>query len=180
MNDKEEVVILVDEHDRQIGLAKKLYAHEKGLLHRAFSIFVFKDTIDGKKLLLQQRDVKKYHAGGLWTNTCCSHPRDGESVLAAGRRRLQEELGFCLELEQIGSFCYRANFSNGLIEHEYDHVLIGNYNNEAINCNPDEVQDFAWVSINEFEEKLSSTPAEFTPWLAGAWDVVKRSEVLKA
>jgi isopentenyl-diphosphate Delta-isomerase len=117
----EEQVILVDENDNQIGLMPKMEAHEKALLHRAFSVFTFNDK---GELLLQQRAADKYHSPLLWTNTCCSHQRDGETSLQAGRRRLQEEMGFTCELEEVFSFIYKAPFDNGLTEHELDHVIM--------------------------------------------------------
>ena len=121
----EEKVILVNEQDEQIGLMPKMEAHEKALLHRAFSVFIFNDD---NELMLQQRALDKYHSPGLWTNTCCSHQRDGETNIEAGKRRLQEEMGFVVELRESVSFIYKAPFDNGLTEHEYDHVLLGKYN----------------------------------------------------
>ena len=117
---KEELVILVDENDRQVGLMPKMEAHEKALLHRAFSVFVFNDQ---KELMIQRRAAHKNHSPGLWTNTCCSHQREGESNIEAGKRRLMEEMGFTTELEENISFIYKAPFDNGLTEHEYDHIL---------------------------------------------------------
>ncbi|PHO01659.1 isopentenyl-diphosphate delta-isomerase, partial [Rhodobacteraceae bacterium 4F10] len=122
-----EQVILVDQQDNPIGLMEKIEAHEKALLHRAFSVFVFNDK---NELMLQQRAAEKYHSPLLWTNTCCSHQRDGESNIEAGKRRLQEEMGFSCELEEVFSFIYKAPFDNGLTEHEYDHVMIGRFNDE--------------------------------------------------
>ena len=124
---KEELVILVDENDNQVGLMPKMEAHEKAVLHRAFSVFVFNEK---NELMLQQRALHKYHSPGLWTNTCCSHQRDGESNLAAGERRLFEEMGFVTELKETISFIYKAPFENGLTEHEYDHILVGHYEND--------------------------------------------------
>ena len=120
----EEQVILVNENNEQIGLMPKLEAHEKAVLHRAFSVFIFNND---NELMLQQRAISKYHSPGLWTNTCCSHQRDGESNIQAGKRRLQEEMGFITELEESISFIYKAPFDNGLTEHEFDHVLIGKF-----------------------------------------------------
>jgi isopentenyl-diphosphate delta-isomerase len=126
---KEELVILVDQEDNKIGLMPKMEAHEKALLHRAFSVFIFNKD---RELMLQQRAMHKYHSPGLWTNTCCSHQRDGESNLQAGTRRLQEEMGFTVPLKETTSFIYKAPFDNGLTEHELDHILVGYY--EDVPC----------------------------------------------
>jgi len=131
----EEQVVLVNEKDEKIGLMPKMEAHEKGLLHRAFSVFVFNDK---NELMLQQRAFDKYHSPGLWTNTCCSHQRDGESNIEAGKRRLNEEMGFVTDLSEVISFIYKAPFDNGLTEHEYDHIMVGYYNGLPI-INPAEV-----------------------------------------
>ena len=119
-----EEVVLVNEKDEAIGTMEKMAAHEKALLHRAFSVFVFNKNGD---LLMQQRAHSKYHSGGLWTNTCCSHPRPGEHVADAANRRLQEEMGFTTSLNKAFDFTYKAAFDNGLTEHEFDHVFIGIY-----------------------------------------------------
>ncbi len=155
-------VILVDLTDREIGSSEKMAAHEKGLLHRAFSVFLF----NGSKLLLQKRAADKYHCPGLWTNTCCSHPRPGEETAKAAQRRLAEELGTepC-EITELCSFFYRYEFSNGLTEYECDHVFLGEYSPEAKLCpNPDEVEEAAWWDICELEEELRLNPDRFTPW----------------
>ena len=131
----EEQVILVDTDDQPLGLMPKMEAHEKGVLHRAFSVFVLNDK---GELMLQQRALHKYHSPGLWTNTCCSHQRDGETNIAAGKRRLHEEMGFVTELREVTSFIYKAPFDNGLTEHELDHIMIGNFN-DTPNINPEEV-----------------------------------------
>ena len=139
----EEFVVLVDEKDKQIGLMPKMEAHEKGVLHRAFSVFILND---GNELMLQQRALHKYHSPGLWTNTCCSHQRDGESNLEAGTRRLQEEMGFLASLKETTSFIYKAPFDNGLTEHELDHIMIGNYNGVPA-INEDEVAAWKWMPL---------------------------------
>lgn len=157
---KEELVILVDENDQKIGLMPKMEAHEKGLLHRAFSIFIFNDK---NELMLQQRAHHKYHTPGLWTNTCCSHQRDGETSLEAGKRRLMEEMGFVVPLEERTKFTYKAPFENGLTEHEIDHVMIGHYNDEPV-INPDEVADWKWISIDDLEKDIEANPDNYTPW----------------
>ena len=157
---KEELVILVNENDEQIGLMPKMEAHEKALLHRAFSVFVFNDK---NELMLQQRALHKYHSPGLWTNTCCSHQREGESNIQAGKRRLQEEMGFVTDLKEVISFIYKAPFDNGLTEHEFDHVIIGNYNNKPI-INPDEVADWKWMSLEAIKVDMNVNPELYTAW----------------
>lgn len=157
---KEELVILVDENDKQIGLMPKMEAHEKAVLHRAFSVFVFNDK---NQLLLQQRASHKYHSPDLWTNTCCSHQRDGETNLEAGKRRLQEEMGFVCELEEKTSFIYKAPFDNGLTEHELDHVMVGYYNEDPV-INPEEVESFKWMTLEEVKEDISAHPEKYTEW----------------
>lgn len=155
-----EQVILVDQQDNPIGLMEKIEAHEKALLHRAFSVFVF----NGKnELMLQQRAAEKYHSPLLWTNTCCSHQRDGESNIEAGKRRLQEEMGFSCELEEVFSFIYKAPFDNGLTEHEYDHVMIGRFNDEPI-VNPEEVASYKWMPLEEVKNDIENHPEEYTAW----------------
>lgn len=162
----QEKVILVDENDRPIGLMEKMEAHEKGLLHRAFSVFV----LNGKnEVMLQQRAAHKYHSPLLWTNTCCSHQREGESNLAAGRRRLREEMGFEVELQELFHFIYKAPFDNGLTEHELDHVLIGRYE-QAPKLNPDEVADWRWASIADIRREMDEHPEYFTVWFRIIFD----------
>lgn len=156
----EEQVILVDENDNPIGLMPKMEAHEKALLHRAFSVFVFNDN---NELMIQQRAMHKYHSPGLWTNTCCSHQREGESNIEAGMRRLQEEMGFVTGLEETTSFIYKAPFDNGLTEHEYDHILIG-YFNDNPNINEDEVAAWKWMSLEDVKEDIKNQPELYTAW----------------
>lgn len=156
----EEKVILVNELDEQIGLMPKMEAHEKALLHRAFSVFVFNDK---NELMLQQRALHKYHSPGLWTNTCCSHQREGESNIQAGKRRLQEEMGFVTDLKEVISFIYKAPFDNGLTEHEFDHVIIGNYNGNPV-INPDEVADWKWMSLEAIKADMEVNPELYTAW----------------
>ena len=156
----EEQVILVDENDNQIGLMPKMEAHEKALLHRAFSVFTFNDK---GELLLQQRAADKYHSPLLWTNTCCSHQRNGETSLEAGKRRLQEEMGFTCELEEVFSFIYKAPFDNGLTEHELDHVMVGNYNENPI-INREEVEAFKWMTLDEVKVDMEINPTIYTAW----------------
>lgn len=160
INMLEEQVILVNEKDEQIGLMAKMEAHEKALLHRAFSVFVFNDK---NELLLQQRALSKYHTPGLWTNTCCSHQREGESNLEAGKRRLQEEMGFVTELEERTSFIYKAPFDNGLTEHEFDHIMVGYYNNEP-QINPEEVEAYKWMLLEDVKTDMKRNPECYTAW----------------
>lgn len=156
----EELVILVNENDEQIGLMPKIEAHEKAVLHRAFSIFIFNED---NELMLQQRALDKYHSPGLWTNTCCSHQRNGESNIEAGKRRLQEEMGFVTDLEESISFVYKAPFDNGLTEHEYDHVLLGYYNAEP-QINLDEVSSWKWMPIGAVKVDIALHPELYTAW----------------
>jgi len=155
-----EQVILVDEQDNPIGLMEKIEAHEKALLHRAFSVFIFNDK---KELMLQQRAADKYHSPLLWTNTCCSHQRDGETNLEAGKRRLQEEMGFVSELTEVFSFIYKAPFDNGLTEHELDHVMIGSFNDEP-NINKEEAASYKWMTLQAVKKDIEDTPEIYTAW----------------
>lgn len=156
----EEQVILVDTNDNQIGLMAKMEAHEKAVLHRAFSVFTFNDK---GQLLLQQRAADKYHSPLLWTNTCCSHQRNGETNLEAGKRRLQEEMGFTCNLKEVFSFIYKAPFDNGLTEHELDHVMIGYYNNNPV-INKEEVENFKWMTLEEVKSDIDLQPEIYTEW----------------
>jgi len=156
----EEQVILVNEKDEQIGLMPKMEAHEKAVLHRAFSVFVFNDK---NELMLQQRAAEKYHSPLLWTNSCCSHQRNGESNIEAGKRRLQEEMGFVCELEEVTSFIYKAPFANGLTEHELDHIMIGYYNDNPI-INREEVESFKWMTVEEVKNDMLKHPEVYTEW----------------
>ena len=156
----EEKVILVNEKDEPIGLMGKMEAHEKGLLHRAFSVFIFNSK---QEVLLQQRAACKYLSPNLWTNTCCSHPREGESNLQAGERRLQEEMGMQVPLEEVFSFIYKAPFDNGLTEHEYDHVLVG-YSDAQPQINPEEVASWKWLSLEAIKEDILQAPEQYTAW----------------
>ncbi|MFD2516694.1 isopentenyl-diphosphate Delta-isomerase [Salinimicrobium flavum] len=163
---KEEQVILVNEKDEQIGLMPKMEAHEKALLHRAFSVFVFNKK---NELLIQQRAMGKYHSPGLWTNTCCSHQREGESNIAAGKRRLMEEMGFTTDLKDTISFIYKAPFDNGLTEHEFDHILVGFYDEEP-NPNPEEVHAFKWMELETLKEDMIKNPDIYTEWFKIIFD----------
>jgi isopentenyl-diphosphate Delta-isomerase len=164
----EELVILVDESDRPIGTSEKLAAHRNPVLHRAFSIFVINQL---GQVMLQKRAKQKYHSGGLWTNTCCSHPRPGEETLLAAKRRLQEEMGFCCELEEIFSFVYRAQLDRELTEYEFDHVLLGKFDGEP-RLNPDEAEAWKWMEILDLQLDIVSNPDRYTFWLKNCIDRV--------
>jgi isopentenyl-diphosphate delta-isomerase len=153
-------LILVDEKDRAIGEEEKMRTHELGLLHRAFSVWVFNTK---GELLLQQRAIGKYHCGGMWTNTCCSHPRPGETTIDAAHRRLKEEMGFDCELREVTEFIYHVDFPNGLTEHEYLHVFIGKYDLDPI-LNPEEASDFRWISLNTLRGDIAHDPEKYTYW----------------
>ena len=156
----EENVILVNEKDEQIGLMPKMEAHEKAVLHRAFSVFIFNNK---NELMLQQRALDKYHSPGLWTNTCCSHQRNGETNIQAGTRRLQEEMGFVVDLQESISFIYKAPFENGLTEHEYDHILIGKYNDRP-NIKLEEVANWKWMPLEAVRKDMILHPQLYTEW----------------
>ena len=162
----EEKVILVNENDEQIGLMPKMEAHEKALLHRAFSVFIFNDK---NELMLQQRALNKYHSPGLWTNTCCSHQRECERNIQAGKRRLQEEMGFVVDLQESISFIYKAPFDNGLTEHEFDHILIGQYNGLP-DINPDEVANWKWMSLESIKDDMILQSELYTEWFKIIFD----------
>jgi isopentenyl-diphosphate delta-isomerase len=162
----EEKVILVNEKDEQIGLMAKMEAHEKGLLHRAFSVFVFNEK---NELMIQQRALSKYHSPGLWTNTCCSHQREGESNLDAGKRRLMEEMGFVTPLTEKTSFIYKAPFDNGLTEHEFDHIMIGHFNDEP-KINKAEVEAWKWMSLESVKKDMKEQPDLYTAWFKIIFD----------
>ena len=156
----EDILILVDEKDNFQGYMGKEEAHIKGIKHRAFSIFVFNDK---KELLLQQRALHKYHTPGLWANTCCSHPRYGETTDSAVHRRLPEEMGFDCELTHIYEMSYDVKFDNGIIENEYDHVYIGRYEKDP-EVNPEEVQSFRWISLPDLMAEMEDEPEKYTFW----------------
>lgn len=162
----EEQVILVNEQDEPIGLMPKMEAHEKAVLHRAFSVFVLNDQ---KEIMLQQRAAHKYHSPLLWTNTCCSHQRAGETNLEAGKRRLREEMGFETSLKELFHFIYKAPFDNGLTEHELDHVMIGYFQNEP-KINTEEVASWKWMSIEAVKNDMIKNPDEYTIWFKIIFD----------
>ncbi len=162
-------MILVNENDEQIGTVEKMEAHQKGLLHRAFSVFIFNKK---GEMLLQQRADVKYHNGGLWTNTCCSHPLPGENLLAAAERRLFEEMGFSTSLSPAFNFTYNATFPNGLTEYEYDHVFTGTYDGK-INADKNEVSDYCYKTLDEIEASLQTHPHKYTEWFKIAFPGIK-------
>jgi isopentenyl-diphosphate delta-isomerase len=163
---KEEEVILVNELDEPIGLMPKLEAHQKAVLHRAFSVFVLNDQ---NEIMLQQRAHHKYHSPLLWTNTCCSHQRNGETNIEAGSRRLYEEMGFQTDLKELFHFIYKAPFDNGLTEHELDHVMIGYYNGSP-NINSEEVEDWKWMKIEDVKTDMVVNAAIYTVWFKIIFD----------
>jgi len=153
-------VILVDENDVQIGTMEKMEVHEKALLHRAFSVFIFNNK---GEMLLQKRAAKKYHSASLWTNACCSHPAPGQATLPAAAKRLIEEMGFTTTLKKAFHFIYKTPFDNGLTEHEFDHVFIGTYNNNIF-PNGDEVSDYCYKPLVEIKDSIQSHPQKYTSW----------------
>ena len=161
-----EYVVLVDELDNKVGLMEKMEAHINPTLHRAFSIFIFNSK---NEMLLQQRALSKYHTPGLWTNTCCSHPRDGESLHDATNRRLQEEMGMQCELKEVFSFIYKADVMQGLVEHEFDHVFIGTSDDIPI-INKDEVESFRYDTVENIKADIERNPQNYTAWFKIAFD----------
>jgi isopentenyl-diphosphate delta-isomerase len=157
-----EEVVLVDEADNAIGTMEKIEAHEKAVLHRAFSVFIFNNK---NEMLLQQRAITKYHSGGLWTNACCSHPYPNETPEIAAVRRLKEEMGVVTKIEKAFTFTYKANFDNGLTEHEFDHVFVGNYEGNIV-PNKQEVENYCYKSIETIIDELKIKPELYTTWFA--------------
>ncbi len=164
-----EKVVLVDKKDNPVGTMEKMEAHKKGLLHRAFSVFVFNDK---NELMLQQRALGKYHSPGLWSNTCCSHPGPDEDVLDAGHRRLVEEMGFDCELDEVFGFIYHASLDKGMIEHEFDHVLIGTFNGIP-KINRDEVENWKWINIDDLSVDIIENSQNYTVWFRIVYERVK-------
>ena len=153
-------LIQVDENDNQVGVVEKMKAHREGILHRAFSVFIFNQK---GEWLLQQRAAGKYHSGGLWTNTCCGHPGDREQTIDAARARLKYEMGIDCELGRLLEFTYKASFKNGLVEHEYDHVYTGFCESVPL-PNPGEVSDWKWISIEEVRKEVEAGEERYTAW----------------
>ena len=154
------MLILVDENDNQIGTMGKMEVHRKGLLHRAFSVFIINEK---NELLLQQRAFSKYHSPGLWTNTCCSHQNEGETSIQAAKRRLNQEMGINTSLEFLFSFIYKAEFENGLIEHEFDHVIIGRSNQDP-KVDKNEAESWKWVSVDLILKDIEINQDKYTVW----------------
>jgi isopentenyl-diphosphate delta-isomerase len=166
---QQEMLVLVNEHDEAVGTMEKMEVHRKALLHRAFSVFLFNSA---GEMLLQQRALSKYHSGGLWTNTCCSHPHPHETPMEAGKRRTREELGIDVELRPAFSFIYKAELDNELTEHELDHVLVGRYDGDIF-PNPEEVMDYCFQSLDTLRENLSAEPSSYTAWFKIAFPLLE-------
>lgn len=167
----EEKVVLVDEDNVVLGTMEKLEAHQKGLLHRAFSVLLYNEA---GEMLIQRRAFGKYHTPGLWTNACCSHPREGEEAIAAASRRLREELGIEIPPEGLqvkGHFVYKASFDNGLTEHEYDTMVVGHFDGMVENFNPEEVGAVRWIDMKTLKLEIKENPEKFTPWFK---EIIKR------
>lgn len=161
-------VVLVDDNDESIGEADKLIAHQKGLLHRAFSVFLFNSE---GKMLLQQRAEGKYHGAGLWTNACCSHPQDGEDIKESATRRLLYEMGITCDISKVFAFTYHTEVENGLIEHEYDHVFLG-ISDKQPQPNPLEVKDYKWITTTELLNEIETSPKKYTYWFRMAMPII--------
>ena len=169
MSQEEQMIVLVDEADNEVGIMEKMEVHQKGLLHRAFSVFIFNSK---DEMLLQRRSISKYHSGGLWTNACCSHPYPGEAVSDAAKRRLNEEMGFTTELDFAFSFTYNAQLDKGLTEYEFDHVYVGRYEG-AINLNFREAGDYCYMSMEDLRKVLKEHPLKYTAWFHIAFPMLE-------
>ena len=166
----EQQVILVNEKDEITGTAGKMEAHQKGLLHRAFSVFVFNSN---GEMLLQRRAINKYHSGGLWTNACCSHPLAGEEIKEAAKRRIKEEMGFEADVTKNFDFVYKANFSNDLIEYEFDHVFVSEYDG-PVPYNKEEVMDICYKTMKDIRDALKDQPQNYTAWFHLAFPEIEK------
>jgi isopentenyl-diphosphate delta-isomerase len=165
----QEYVVLVDEQDNPLGQMEKMETHMKGMLHRAFSVFIFNKN---NELILQQRAFSKYHSPGLWTNTCCSHPRNGEITVMAAHRRLVEEMGFDCDFNEAFSFLYKSDVGDGLIEHEFDHVFIGKSEKKPF-INEQEVNDWKYMKMEDIRTDMDQNPDRYTVWFKIAFDEVE-------
>ena len=171
LKEPREYVILVDERDNELGIEEKIEAHRRGLRHRAFSILLFREFANGMEICMQRRAFNKYHSGGLWTNTCCSHPRHNENLETAAHRRLWEEMGMTARLWHVGQFHYISRFENGLIENEIDHVFVGSSSINTPSFNKEEIVETAWWSLQKVENKLKKETTLFTPWFAQVFEL---------
>ena len=168
-------LILVDGLDRQVGVATKERTHREGLLHRAFSVMLVRDGAESPELLIAQRASGKYHSGGLWANSCCSHPRVGEGLMDAAYRRVREELGVeAVDLRELSAFVYRAPFETGIVEYEYDHLLVGCCAGDP-DPDPQEVSSVRWVRANDLAAELADHPELFSPWAFTVFSLVLAS-----
>lgn len=172
-------VVLVDKNDRVIGKEEKLVAHREKKLHRAFSIFVFFDNGQSPhEVLIQQRNLLKYHSGGLWTNSCCGHPSPDQEIDKAAQQRLREETGIDIALKKIGVFHYEAKLNNDMYENEIDHVFVGVTNSKDAKINPDEIMDHAWRDLTTLQQDLQCNPEKYTVWFEKALNLVVNSKAL--
>lgn len=169
-------VILVNQNNQEIGVADKMNAHRQGLLHRAFSVFIFRETSIGLEFLLQQRHHEKYHSGGLWTNSCCSHPQPGIPLLTCVANSLNHEIGITPPVHEIGTFIYKATFANGMTENELDHVFVAkiSLDSAVLKPHPNEVSALKWLTLDEIDLLLKENPDQFTAWFAPAYALVKK------
>ena len=158
--DRYNQVVLVDKHNNSCGICEKMTAHIEGYLHRAVSVLIVNDQ---NQMLLHQRSSDKYHCPELWTNACCTHPFENEATIDSAHRRLKEEMGITTELKHLFDFVYRAKFENGLIEHEYDSVYLGIYNEDPI-INPKEAMDYKWIDIDTLKKDIKINSSKYTKW----------------
>lgn len=161
-------IILVNPNDKKIGLIEKLLGHRYGMLHRAFSVVIFRKRREQWQTLLQQRAKNKYHGGGLWTNACCSHPHPGEILVKAAEKRVKIEMGIRVKLQYVGKFHYIAQLDHGMTENEIDHVLVGWYEADHIPINHREVESYKWMNVDTLQKQLITQPHRYTPWLKQA------------